>query len=63
MYLQVSGDLEREEGAGEEVEIASSGATLAMLDKAVLGGVSCLDVFLRGAFKSNFWKKLGIWPN
>ena len=47
MYLQVSGDLEREEGAGEEVEIASSGATLAMLDKAVLGGVSCLDVFLR----------------
>ena len=41
MYLQVSGDLEREEGAREEVEIASSGATLAMLDKAVLGGVSC----------------------
>ena len=35
----MSGDLEREQGAEEEVEIATSGATLAMLDKAVLGGV------------------------
>ena len=33
------GDVEREQEA-EEVEISNSGATLAMLDKAVLGGVS-----------------------
>lgn len=41
----MSGDLEREQGAEEEVEIATSGATLAMLDKAVLSGVS-FDVFI-----------------
>ena len=37
--LQVCGDVESPEGA-EEVEMATSGATLTMLDKAVLGGVS-----------------------
>ena len=34
----MSGDVESPEGA-EEVEMATSGATLTMLDKAVLGGV------------------------
>ena len=38
MELEVSGDVESPEGA-EEVEMATSGATLTMLDKAVLGGV------------------------
>ena len=38
MEMQVCGDLESPEGA-EEVEMATSGATLTMLDKAVLGGV------------------------
>ena len=37
--MQVCGDLESQEGT-EEVEMATSGATLTMLDKAVLGGVS-----------------------